>query len=190
MNNVELVKLEVSQLEMVRNWRNFPHVSSNMYTDDVITEAQQLIWFDSIKNNKSCEYWVVHYKGEPVGVSYLTDINHSFKSCYMGFYLKNSSVRGSSIAAKLEYTLLEYVFDILKFNKLMCEVFDFNQPVISMHEKFGFRREAYYRNHCMKQGKYQNVVGLAILKHEWSTVSSTLGPKIYGKSFLINKNGK
>ena len=36
-----------------------------------------------------------------------------------------------------------------------------------MHEKFGFRREAYYREHCFKNEKPIDVVGLGMLKIEW-----------------------
>ena len=49
-----------------------------------------------------------------------------------------------------------------------------------MHEKFGFRREAYYREHCSKNGKFEDVVGLALLKSEWIQLKSTLQTKIYG----------
>lgn len=190
MNDVELIKLDIDHLEMVRNWRNSLYVSASMYSDNEITEEQQQKWFLKINDDTTCKYWVVNFKGIPVGLAYLTDLNQSFDSCYMGFYLKDSSVSGTSIAAKLEFNLLEYVFTVLKLNKLRCEVFEFNKQVISMHEKFGFRREAFYREHCKKNGKYENVVGLAMLSNEWKVIASTLGTKIYGKFFLENKNGK
>ena len=50
-----------------------------------------------------------------------------------------------------------------------------------MHEKFGFRREAYYREHCIKNNIKLDVIGLAILESEWKLISELMKNKIYGK---------
>jgi UDP-4-amino-4,6-dideoxy-N-acetyl-beta-L-altrosamine N-acetyltransferase len=50
-----------------------------------------------------------------------------------------------------------------------------------MHEKFGFRREAYYREHCIKGNEKLDVVGLAILKKEWQQLKPIFKTKIYGE---------
>ena len=71
------------------------------------------------------------------------------------------------------------MFDELKLNKLKCEVFVFNEQVIKMHEKFGFRREAYFREHCLKNGTYIDVVGLAMLRSEWEVVKESNFKRIY-----------
>ena len=76
--------------------------------------------------------------------------------------------------------MLSYVFNELNLNKLRCEVFVSNDMVIKMHEKFGFRREAYFREHCFKKDKFEDAVGLAILKREWILVKEYYKNKIYG----------
>ena len=75
--------------------------------------------------------------------------------------------------------MITYVFDDLGLNKLRCEVLETNAKVISMHEKFGFRREAFYRQHIKKDGIVHNVVGLALLKSEWASVKESMKKKIY-----------
>lgn len=69
----------------------------------------------------------------------------------------------------------------MNLNKLRCEVFVHNDKVINMHEKFGFRREAYYREHCIKGNEKLDVVGLAILKKEWQQLKPIFKTKIYGE---------
>lgn len=110
----------------------------------------------------------------------MTNIDNNLSSCYWAFYLGDTSVRGAGIGAKVEYNVLSYVFDELSLNKLRCEVFEFNNNVIKMHEKFGFRREAFYREHCFKNKDWQNVIGLAMLKKEWETTKELLKTRIYG----------
>lgn len=169
-------------LEMIRNWRNSDEVSKYMYTSDIISKDQQESWFERIKDDKSSRYWIIEYKGEDLGLASLTGINNTLDSCYWAFYLGDTSIRGAGIGGKVEYNVLKYVFEKLKLNKLRCEVFVFNQNVIKMHEKFGFRREAYYREHCKKNGKYVDVVGLAMLKSEWNFLKDKNYEKVYRRN--------
>ena len=123
---------------------------------------------------------MIEYK-KPIGVASLTGINKTLNNCYFGFYLGDTASKRVGIGAKVEYALLNYVFETLKLNKLRCEVFDFNNQVIRLHEKFGFRREAFYREHCYKNGSFQNVIGLALLKSEWKMIKNNLYSRIYKK---------
>ncbi len=166
-------------LEMVRVWRNSEAVAQYMYSDAPISEAQQLAWFKSISQDESKHYWVINYQGHDVGVANLYAINKTSNSCYWAFYIADQNMRGTGVGAKVEMTVLEYVFDTLKLNKLLCEVFVDNDKVITMHEKFGFRRESYFREHIRKNGTYKDVVGLALLRREWSQLREGLRAKIY-----------
>jgi len=95
--------------------------------------------------------------------------------------LGDSSVRRAGIGGKVEYNVLSYVFDNVGLNKLRCEVFTFNQQVIKMHEKYGFRREAYYREHCEKNNELIDVVGLAMLNSEWKVQKDIIYDKVYNR---------
>ena len=181
MKDIKLIPLTKSDIELVRNWRNSSDVSQYMYTDSEISKKQQHIWFDNIHKDNSCKYWIIEYDEKKLGLASITGINETLKSCYWAFYLGDSSVRGAGIGAKVEYNIISYVFNKLKLNKLRCEVFTSNEKVIKMHEKFGFRREAYYREHCMKNNEKLDVVGLALLESEWRTIDLFLKNKIYGK---------
>ncbi|WP_323756863.1 UDP-4-amino-4,6-dideoxy-N-acetyl-beta-L-altrosamine N-acetyltransferase [Roseivirga sp.] len=178
--DIELIKLSLDDIEQVRVWRNSPNVASYMYNEREISPSDQRNWFNSINEEKS-RYWLISYDEKKIGLASVTGIDHTLQSCYWAFYLGESSVRGAGIGAKVEYNVLEYVFNELKLNKLRCEVFVDNDKVIKMHEKFGFRREAYYREHCVKEGKKLDVVGLAILKSEWDRLKSFQKKAIYGE---------
>lgn|SRR5574344_860310 len=177
--DIKLRNLEETDLEMVRNWRNSKEVSQYMYTENHISKEDQIKWFHRIKSDTSCKYWIIEFENKPLGLASITDINSVYDSCFWAFYLGDSSVRGAGIGAKVEYNILSFVFDELKLNKLRCEVFTFNDKVITMHEKFGFRRESYYREHIKKGDKYYDVVGLAMLKKEWASIKEFHFNRIY-----------
>lgn len=181
MNDITLRKLESKDLEMVRKWRNSEGVYQYMYTDAIITCEQHSEWFNKKNEDQSALLWIIGYEGKDIGLASISEINRTFNSCYWAFYLGDTSIRGAGIGSKVEYNVIEYVFNELGLNKLRCEVFVSNSKVIQMHEKFGFRREAYYRQHICKNGEYQDVVGLALLKSEWAPIKSSMEQKIYTK---------
>ncbi len=176
--NIELQKINPEDLEMIRLWRNSPDVSMYMYDDSEITPEQQTDWYRRISSDKSCYYWMIYCDKVAVGLAYITDINFLFSSCYWGYYIGDPSKRYGGIGAIVEYKIIEYTFNNLELHKLRCEVFAFNLALIQMHEMFGFRREAYYRQHIKKNNKYEDVVGLAILKSEWMCIRDSIKRKI------------
>lgn len=179
MTDIKLRELKAEDIEMVRNWRNSKEVSQYMYTENHISSEQQKAWFEKISKDSSAQYWIIEYEDKPLGLVSITEISHVFDSCFWAFYLGDSSVRGAGIGSKIEYNILKYVFEELGLNKLRCEVLTTNPSVIAMHEKFGFRREAYYRDHVLKDGQYFDVVGLAMLKREWVMLKDYHYNRIY-----------
>lgn len=177
--DITLRDLAQEDIELIRKWRNQPEVSRYMYTDNQITEEQQQKWFDQVKDDSTSKYWVINYNGVDIGLASLYGISSTLSSCYWAFYLGDTSNQGVGIGSKIEFNVLEYVFNTLKLNKLRCEVIVFNEKVTNMHEKFGFRREAYYRQHVKKDGKWQDVVGLAMLRDEWKNYKEIMRSKIY-----------
>lgn len=180
MNDIQLIPLREDDIELVRMWRNSPEVSQYMYTDEFISEEHQKLWFNKIKNENNSRYWIIEFENKKIGVASLTDIDTRNSKCFWGFYLGTTDNRGKGIGAKIEYKILEYVFEDLKLNKLCGEVLSFNENVIRMHEKFGFRREGYLRNHIRKQEKFHDVVVIALLSYEWYQIKEMLHKKIYG----------
>ena len=179
--DIKLRDIALSDIEQVRVWRNSEEVSKYMYTSDKISKEQQITWFNKVKDDASVKYWIIEYDGKDLGLASLTNIDKTLNSCYWAFYLGDSSVRRAGIGGKVEYNVLSYVFDNVGLNKLRCEVFTFNQQVIKMHEKYGFRREAYYREHCEKNNELIDVVGLAMLNSEWKVQKDIIYDKVYNR---------
>lgn len=177
--DIQLRLLQEVDLEKVRGWRNSPEVAQYMYTEELITKVQQKAWFNKVKDDKSSQYWIIEYDKKSIGLASLTNINPILSSCYWAFYLGDTTLRGGGVGSKVEFNILRYVFEELNLNKLRCEVLISNPKVISLHEKFGFRREAYYRQHVKKNGVFHDAVGLAMLKQEWKAIKSYLESKIY-----------
>jgi UDP-4-amino-4,6-dideoxy-N-acetyl-beta-L-altrosamine N-acetyltransferase len=169
---------------MIREWRNLPKVADYMYTDHVIGPEEHAAWFARIMTDPSCKYWVIVCDGEDVGLVNLYNINLAHRRCHWAFYVVSPNVRGKGVGSYAEYQVLRHVFDELKLEKLCCEVLAFNRGVVEMHLRFGFREEGIFRKHILKQGVFQDVVCLAILKEEWDGLRSKIEQRMKEKGIL------
>lgn len=160
-------KITEDDLEMIMNWRTKPEVSSYMYTDFEPSMDRQREWFETINRESSRRDWIIHVDGEDVGLVSLVDINEVNKRCVWAYYLGSPNVRGKGVGRNVELNILDHVFDTLKLNKLCCEVYVSNEKVIAIHEKYGSRIEGTRRQHIYKNGEFQDIVEMGVLKGDW-----------------------
>lgn len=65
MSDIVLRNLVLSDIELVRHWRNSPEVSQYMYSDEQITTEQQKNWFNKIEHEDSSQYWMIVHDEKP-----------------------------------------------------------------------------------------------------------------------------
>lgn len=167
--------------DMIFRWRNLPEVAEYMYTDHEISYQEHEQWFDGIQKDTTKKYWIINFNSEDVGVANLYNIDCHNMRCYWAFYLASSNIRGKGVGSFVEYYVLKYVFEKLKFNKLCCEVIEFNQEVINMHKSFGFGEEGCFKEHILRKRQYLNIICLAILASGWKAQKTLIEEKIEKK---------
>lgn len=160
--------LDVSQelQQEVRNWRNQENVKKFMYTDHSITQEEHNNWINSLKSNNKTKVFIVFINSQAEGIASINAINTTHKNAEWAFYLHDEDKRGGT-GVLIEYTILNYVFDEMKIEKLNCEVLEINQAVIKLHQKFGFVQEGIRRKNIIKNGNRIDVYLLGITKEEW-----------------------
>ena len=167
MNEVRLRRVEAGDSARLLGWRNSPEVSAYMYTDHKISQAEHDRWFAGALGAEDRRYWIIEMDGEPVGLANLARIEPAARRCEWAYYLGEASTRGKGLGSRIEYIVLRYVFEVAGLNKLWCEVLLENKGVWRLHERFGFTREALFREHVFKGGRFQDVVGLGLLRRDW-----------------------
>ena len=165
-----LRKIRKDDLETIMRWRMDPEVTRYMYTDPRLTLEGQMAWFERISGDETSRYWIIRYDGVDVGLLSFSGIDATNLRCSWAYYIGDQSMRGKGLGRELECNAYDYAFDVLKVEKLCCEVFAFNDKVVRIHEKFGSRREGYYRDQIVKNGERFDVVAMAILKREWDVI--------------------
>jgi len=178
---LELVNIKQEDLPLIMNWRILPEVTKYMYTDPKLTLDGQIAWYNSLEEDKTSKYWIIKMDGIKIGVINLRDIDYINRRCTWGYYIGDTSFRGRGIATLLECNMYDYVFEKLGLNKFWCEVFTFNEKVISIHEKFGSTVEGTLKQHIYKNGEYYDIVVMGITKDRWTKIKSKFN---YDKIFI------
>lgn len=162
-------------------WRNSPEVAAYMYTDHKISQAEHDRWLAGALTAEDRRYWIVELDGAPVGLANLAKIDPIVRRCDWAYYLAEPATRGRGVGAQVEYIVLRHVFETMGFHKLWCEVLLENEGVWKLHESFGFQREACYREHVCKGGRFQDVVGLGMLKADWLAARADIEARLAEK---------
>lgn len=138
-----------------------------MYTEHFISEDEHERWFAGVHSDPTRMYWIILLGIHPVGLVYLHDLDRANRRTQWGFYIGSTSARGKGVGTLVEYAVLDFVFEELKFNKLCGEVLSHNKAVLKLHESFGFRLEGRLRQHVVKDGIFHDVIMIAMLRDEW-----------------------
>jgi UDP-4-amino-4,6-dideoxy-N-acetyl-beta-L-altrosamine N-acetyltransferase len=163
-----VTELSEADLSKILSIRNEPPVRNNMYTSHQIGVEEHKSWVDGLRSSPDRKFFSVEHGGNIVGAAGLSAINFAHKRADWAFYI-SEAVQGRGIGSALEQQFLDLVFSTFDIEKLNCEVIEFNEKVIAMHERFGFRREGFRRDHVIRDGRKYGAVLLGITKAEWES---------------------
>ncbi|WP_421737629.1 UDP-4-amino-4,6-dideoxy-N-acetyl-beta-L-altrosamine N-acetyltransferase [Caulobacter sp.] len=183
-HTVTLHPVEEADRLRLFTWRNSADVAPFMYTDHQITAEEHNRWFDGLGQDPSRLYWVICLDGVPVGLANFADIDLKNRRCAWAYYLASPSVRGLGVGSFVEFWMIEYAFNVLKLEKLWCEVLLSNEAVWKLHQNYGFQQEALFRGHVIKEGEPRDVVGLGLLTSEWAARREAMRARLADKGYV------
>ncbi len=180
---VALRRVEDADRARLLQWRNSADVAPYMYSDHQITPAEHDRWFNGLMADENRPYWVIVLNDEPVGLANFANIDSKNRRCSWAYYLASPSVRGLGLGSFVEFWMIEYAFNVLKMDKLWCEVLQSNEAVWKLHLAHGFQQEALFRAHVIKAGAPADVVGLGLLASDWPAYRDAKRDRLLGKGF-------
>lgn len=155
-------------LELVLAWRNHPEVRRYMLTQQQITLAEHLLWYE-----QSCQdatRYLLVYENAGVAEGFV-QFTGAFKgsAADWGFYTAPESPRGSG--KKLGRAALDFGFRKIGLHKVCGKALDFNSASIHFHRALGFRQEGLLREQHLVGGSYRDLVCFGLLQSEWEVQS-------------------
>jgi RimJ/RimL family protein N-acetyltransferase len=167
--NLFLIPLEQEHIEIIRGWRNDKDIKKSFFSYDLINKVQQQNWFEQYcKDNKQLIFAIIdNYNESFIGTIGFNAIDHFNQRAELGTLIGNKEYWGKGYASEALFKLLEYSFNEMNLNRVYSYIIEFNVGSIKKNEKLGFKIEGKLRNHTYKNGKFQDVVIMGILKDEF-----------------------
>lgn len=136
--DVELRRLQLEDIELVRKWRNEAHVAQQMIYREYITTEMQLKWFDTI-NNQYNYYFLILFKGNKVGLINAKDYDLERGFGEGGIFIGDKAYEDSFAAVFASLCLLNFVFYLLPhISKSRIRVLKTNVRAIQYNKLMGY----------------------------------------------------
>ena len=169
--DIDLKILNIDDDSHIRNLliiRNESFVRNFMFNNKIINIDDHYKWVKSNIKNKTRIFYLVFYQHSLIGSVILSNISYENKRTDWAFYISEHSIKG--IGAAIEFKFINMLFNDNNFEKLNCEVLNFNQTVIKLHQKFGFDIEGIRKNHIYRDNKYLDCTLLALTLNKWKSI--------------------
>lgn len=160
-NNVELRKITIEDTENIVKWRNKQEVKKNFCIQEDLTKEDHLNWFTKKVQTGEVEQFIIidRTTNNPVGSTYLRDIDMKNKKAEFGIFIGEDSARNKGIGTDTTSLMLQYGFEQLKLNKVFLRVFSNNLGAIKAYEKAGFTYEGTAKEDILlPNGDYQDII--------------------------------
>ena len=163
-NKIKLRYYESKDFDLVYKLRNIPESYDWFYEYEPINSAMTKNWWEQSFSKKDEKNFIIAdvKTDEAIGTCSLVHIDYRNRKCEFGRFIINPEHNSPKAAVEAEFLILEYAFAHLGLNKVYIEVLDNNSKVISLHKKFGFVDEAFFKEHIFKNNQFVDVVGMAL----------------------------
>lgn len=123
------------------------------------------IWIRNYADNNGFDAGI-RYNGKLVGMIGLHYIDWKNSATSIGYFLSEEA-QGKGIITRAVSSLLEYLFETLKLNRVEIQVAVNNQKSIAIPERLGFFREGTKRDGQWLYDHYEDIVTNSMLARDW-----------------------
>ena len=174
---IRMRRLMPDQLETVRQWRNKDRVRLSMEKQELISEKQQLEWYNSLDLETNF-FFVADFEGQPAALLHIKEVDWLAASGESGIFVGEESFLNSSYPLLAVLALNDLAFFLFGLKTLYAKIANSEAYNRQFNEALGFISSPkpcspafqYYALKCdaylAKAGKFRNTAGKA---YGWKT---------------------
>ena len=113
-------------------------------------------------------YWALEDRasGGLIGTATLFKFDDQNRHAEVG-YILDRACWGRGLMSETLVTMIDHAFNTLELHRLEADTDPRNAPSVALLEKFGFRREGYFRERWWVHGKWLDSLMFGLLRHEY-----------------------
>lgn len=165
---VILMGITKEHTPLIVNWRNNPKVKRNFIFQETFTNKMHNTWMDTkVKSGEVIQFIIyIRDSSKPIGSVYLRDVDKQKQKAEFGIFIGEDSARGKGYGGEAARLVCKYGFEQLNLHKIMLRVFAFNKEAVRCYENAGFVQEAYLKDEEKINGRFYDVIYMAMLNTE------------------------
>lgn len=133
--------------DKVARWSNDLRVSIRTGDiSDMITVDAQREYLNGMNERGYAFYIIDSENDEAIGVIRLMRISHIYRNAVLGMFIGDSNHRNKGIGTEATKLILDFAFNVINLRNVMIETFSFNERVINLCKKIGFKEIGRRRN--------------------------------------------
>lgn len=167
--NIYLRPMTVEDTDLIVKWRNTEEVRKNFIYQALFTREGHLNWIRTMVDTGRVVQMIICLTDtdEAVGSVYIRDIDKEHRKAEYGIFIGEASARGKGIGTQAAKQMLAFCFEELKLHRIFLRAYADNLQAIRSYEKAGFVKEAYLKDDVCIDGKFRDIVLMAVLNpHE------------------------
>ena len=165
---VYLRALERSDLERTHRWHNDPELYSSLAQPFRFVSAQaEAAWLEQRTGHSAREVNLaicVVDTDDHVGNVYLRDIDWVARTAELHIFIGEGEMRSKGYGGAAVRLLCDYAFRTLNLRKIHLRVLAGNLAARKVYERTGFVEEGTLRAHVYKDGSYQDLVMMGLVR--------------------------
>ncbi len=134
---VILDRLKRGKIELLRKWRNAPHIKNYMEYQDYITPQMQEEWFHKI-NNINNHYFLIEYQGLDIGMIHCSRIDWQAKKGDSGLFIHDDRFLSTPVSVFASLALLDIFFLLFDLQVITAKVKADNKRAVRYNQHLGF----------------------------------------------------
>jgi RimJ/RimL family protein N-acetyltransferase len=154
-------------------WLNDPEVRSTLALHLPLSQAQEEAWFAKVLQGPPEEFPLVIELSEgerfkPIGNCGFRFLDWHNRSGAIGLQIGEKGLWNKGYGTEIVELLLAHGFGTLNLHRIWLHVFASNKRAIRSYEKAGFVLEGRQRDAVYREGKYEDVLTMSVLRREWA----------------------
>jgi RimJ/RimL family protein N-acetyltransferase len=169
---VRLRAIERSDIPTFLRWFNDPQVRHFLLMRLPMSQAGEERWFEKQLESKDIILGIETYDGVLIGNCGLHHLDDTSRNAEMGIVIGEQDYWGKGYGSDAIRTFLRFAFNELNLHRVYLHVHDYNARAIRCYEKCGFRLEGREREAHFHEGRYHDVLIMAILCNEFDKLKA------------------
>ncbi len=180
--NYRIREIQKCDLPAINKWRNDPELLSFLGNNFLyISEDVDNAWFENYLQNrdKSKRYAILDADNDDlVGTVQLTSIHPINHSAEFSITIGEKKYWNKGAGQVSSREIIRHGFEDLNLHRIFLTVLTKNQRAIHIYFKLGFVQEGVLRKAMYKNGSYEDLVMMSMLKEEYNKIKAQVIPEV------------